>query len=197
MVLVIPFQVTAQPSTMMSSSPSPTVQLASGSFVELTKRPDYDADVLVPLHKAQAEAKAAKEAEEARLADEAAKAAEAARVAQEAARAVQVTQAAVSYYGGNNYSWGQCTWYVANRTSVPSSMGNATAWEYGLINAGWHYGLAPGAVGVSHEGYAGHVVYVEWVQGDAIGISEMNFGGGVGVVSTRVVNSSSFIFLLP
>lgn len=77
---------------------------------------------------------------------------------------------------GNTYSYRQCTWYVASRLDVPSYMGNATNWSYGLANAGWRSGgPRRGAVGVSHAGWAGHVVVAEQVSGDSVLISEYNW----------------------
>lgn len=79
-----------------------------------------------------------------------------------------------TYY--NNYSFLQCTWYVASRISVPEYMGNATNWSWGLTSAGWRTGEPRrGAIGVSHLGYAGHVVLVEGVDGNTVHISEYNY----------------------
>lgn len=163
-------------STQVNTSTPTAIQI--DALVSPPKRLDYEKDVLLPLREAQAKA-----AEEARIA---AQKAEEARL--EAIRARQVS------YGSNDYTAGQCTWYVASRTRVPSSMGNATNWEYGLRNAGWHYGVSVGAIGVSHNGWAGHVVYVEAVNGSQVLISEMNYFGPF-VRSTRVAGIGEFVYL--
>lgn len=142
--------------------------------------------MLIPLRKAQAEA-----AEKARVAAEAA---EKARVAAEqAAREAQAARVRAFATYGNNYTPGQCTWYVASRINVPQSMGNATSWSYGLSAAGWRSGgPIVGAIGVSHAGYAGHVVIVEAVEGGNVLISEMNGPSGPFVVDTRLAPISDF-----
>lgn len=161
----------------------PLAKITSLDFVAPLAQPNYDQAVLVPLHTAEAAA-AAQAAAEALAAQQAAAAAEAARQALIASQTIY----------GNNYDFGQCTYYVAGRVSVPASMGNATNWEYGLLNAGWHYGLAAGSVGVSHNGWAGHVVYVESVTNGVITISEMN-AVGFDRVDTRIASPNEFIWL--
>lgn len=91
---------------------------------------------------------------------------------------------------GNNYSAGQCTWYVASRVSVPSSMGDATSWSYGLSAAGWSRTLAPGSIGVGHVGI-GHVVYVEAVTPIGVLISDMNYAGPF-IVTHRTVSPAEY-----
>lgn len=92
----------------------------------------------------------------------------------------------------DSYSWGQCTDYVASRINVPSFMGNATYWSYGLNASGWRTGdPRRGAIGVSHFGWAGHVVIAEQVEGDRVYISEMNYNGW-NVISYRWVDKSEF-----
>ena len=77
---------------------------------------------------------------------------------------------------GNSYAYRQCTWYVASRVQVPSYLGNATSWSYGLANAGWRQGEPRrGAVGVSHNGSAGHLVVAERVENGQVLISEYNW----------------------
>jgi hypothetical protein len=98
-------------------------------------------------------------------------------------------------YGGNNYTPGQCTAYVASRVNVPSSMGNATNWSFGLSAAGWSRSLAAGSVGVGHIGI-GHVVYVEGVTSSGVSISEMNYAGPF-VVTHRVVGSGEYEWFHP
>ena len=129
-----------------------------------------------------------------------------AREAAEAARRAYLadlarTAALVAPEGtyANSYAWGQCTWYVASRIKVPNYLGNANAWYGGLKALGWREG-APrvGAIGVSFEGYYGHVVIVEQVNGDGtVVISEMNYAGAVGVSDRRLTASSDFVYLYP
>jgi surface antigen len=94
---------------------------------------------------------------------------------------------------GNHFSYGYCTWYVANRRCIPW-FGNAWEW-YGQAQAyGYAVGSTPrvGAVVVWDQrmsGY-GHVAYVESVQGDGFTVSEMNYGAW-GQVDTRFVSYSA------
>lgn len=90
---------------------------------------------------------------------------------------------------GNSFPWGWCTWWVANKRSIPWS-GNAGQW-YGNARAmGYAVGKTPqaGAVYVSWENpYYGHVGYVESVNANgSFTISEMNYVG-FGVVNTRTI----------
>lgn len=81
---------------------------------------------------------------------------------------------------GNSYWYGFCTWYVAEkRNDVPNNWGNAKAWLSSAQKAGWPTGNTPkvGAVLVTSESWAGHVAYVESVDGDNFNISEMNYKG--------------------
>jgi surface antigen len=103
---------------------------------------------------------------------------------------------------GDNFSFGQCTWYVASRRCIPWS-GNARDWYYAAARYGYPEGHTPqvGAAVVFWPGgdgasSVGHVAYVEAV-GPAAGVpagefklSEMNFsgnGGGWDRVSYRVL----------
>ena len=94
---------------------------------------------------------------------------------------------------GNHFSYGYCTWYVANRRCIPW-FGNAWEW-YGQAQAyGYPVGSQArvGAVAVWDQrmsGY-GHVGYVESVQSDGFTVSEMNYNAW-GQVNTRFVPYSS------
>ncbi len=81
-------------------------------------------------------------------------------------------------YGSNGYDYGYCTWYVANRISVPSNWGNANTWAYYAPSSGWSVSKAPvaGAVAQSTAGAEGHVAVVEAVSDDGtmIKYSDMN-----------------------
>ncbi|MCB9834718.1 LysM peptidoglycan-binding domain-containing protein [Candidatus Nomurabacteria bacterium] len=106
-------------------------------------------------------------------------------------------EALTSYSGGyNNYAYGYCTWYVANRRAVPASMGNAANWYYAAQAAGFGVGSQPvvGAVAWTPAGYYGHVAYVEAVEGSQVYISEMNYAGW-GVVSYRWVPANAFSYI--
>lgn len=81
-------------------------------------------------------------------------------------------------YGYNGYDYGYCTWYVANRISVPSNWGNANTWDNLAPMSGWSVSSAPrpGSIAQSNRGYFGHVAYVEAVSpdGSMIKYSDMN-----------------------
>lgn len=107
--------------------------------------------------------------------------------------------------GGNNFPFGQCTWYVATRRHVTWN-GNAVAWWWAAR------GIRPegripiqGAIAVFSGGWFGHVAFVEHVapDGHSFEISEMNFfgapGGGWGRVDHRMISTgdrglSGFIY---
>lgn len=91
-------------------------------------------------------------------------------------------------YGNNGYAFGFCTWYVANRVSVPNNWGNANTWDnYAAITPGWTVSHTPvvGAIGQSNTlSSLGHVAYVEAVSADGsmIKFSDMNNLAGWGRV---------------
>lgn len=96
---------------------------------------------------------------------------------------------------GNSYYWGQCTWYVASKRSVPSNWGNAISWYYNAQRSGFATGSAPqsGAIGWERNN---HVVYVESVNGDGtVTISEMNWGGRPGVLHYRTEPAGRFLYI--
>lgn len=89
-------------------------------------------------------------------------------------------------YGYNGYDYGYCTYYVANKTTVPANWGNAKWWDdgaartpgYGVIYSPGVGEVPAGAIMVSNNGYYGHVAYVEKVLPDgSLQISEMNTVG--------------------
>lgn len=185
-----------------------------GQFVPVADEKDYESDVLAPLKESQAKIAEAARVEAERLAKlksdcdgrggtldgeqcnlpkPVVKAATQSVGSLSAAAAnISSSASSRSVATGNNYAYGYCTWYVANRVAVPSSMGNATNWSYGLAAAGWSRTLAPGSVGVSHLGAAGHVVYAELVTPLGVLVSEMNYSGGWNIVNQRLVSASSF-----
>jgi surface antigen len=76
----------------------------------------------------------------------------------------------------NHFSFGYCTWYVANRRYVPW-FGNAIEWWPNARAYGYPEGQTPqvGAIMVTAESSLGHVAYVESVSGNTFVVSEMNF----------------------
>lgn len=88
-------------------------------------------------------------------------------------------------YGGNLYTYGYCTWYVANRIAVPQNWGNAISWDEGARASGWTVSSVPrpGAIAQSNRGWEGHVGVVEEVREDGyIKYSDMNGLAGWGRV---------------
>jgi len=98
----------------------------------------------------------------------------------------------------NGFSYGYCTWWVANKRSIPWR-GNAAEWWWNARPFGFVKGPTPrvGAVmvmGVSGTSPQGHVAYVESVRSDgSFVVSEMNWwgvpGGGWNRVDYRTVTS--------
>lgn len=113
----------------------------------------------------------------------------------------QARAASVSYYGGfsfgtsavygyNGYVPGYCTFYVANRISVPTNWGNARNWAAGArATAGWTVDSTPrpGSIAqTSRMHWLGHVAVVEEVSedGSEIRYSDMNGLAGFNRVGT-------------
>ncbi len=98
---------------------------------------------------------------------------------------------------GNGFAYGYCTWWVANKRSIPWR-GNAWEWWSNAQRLGFAVGQAPraGAIMVMGAGAGGasgqgHVAYVESVRSDgSFVVSEMNWGGW-GVVNYRTITSRS------
>lgn len=99
---------------------------------------------------------------------------------------------------GNGYAPGNCTYYVKElRPDLPNDLGNANQWYANAKADGFKVGTKPkiGAVGVSYEGWAGHVVYVSKIKKNGnIVITEMNYGG-LWNKNTREVSPSSFVYI--
>jgi surface antigen len=89
-------------------------------------------------------------------------------------------------YGSNGYDYGWCTWYVANKVSVPNNWGNANTWDNGALASGWTVSKVPrpGAIAQTNGPGLGHVAYVEAVSADGtmIKYSDMNGLAGWGRV---------------
>ena len=102
-------------------------------------------------------------------------------------------------FGGNSYTRGYCTYYVASRRSIPGNWGNASQWYYNAIASGYAVGAAPqaGAIAQTADGWGGygHVAYVESVNGGMVTVSEMNYNGGWNRVSSRTVPASTFRYI--
>lgn len=116
-----------------------------------------------------------------------------------------------SGYPGNNYAWGNCTWYVYNREYqighvIASNLGNGGSWganakaqgykTSGTPNAGNMVSFPPGVAGSSP--IYGHVAFVEYVNPDgSFLISEMNVLG-LDKIDYRVIGSpAGCIFINP
>lgn len=97
--------------------------------------------------------------------------------------------------GANLYTAGQCTYYVYDKVggSIGSTWGNANNWANAAAQSGYTVNNTPkaGAVMQTTQGAYGHVAYVENVNNDgSVNVSEMNYNGGPGVVSTRTISAS-------
>ena len=94
---------------------------------------------------------------------------------------------------GNHFTYGYCTWYVANRRCIPW-FGNADEWYANARSYGYPTGSEArvGAVAVwgpgGGYGGVGHVAYVESVQGDGFTVSEYNYTNGWNHYDTRFVS---------
>ncbi len=98
-------------------------------------------------------------------------------------------------YGNNGYTYGYCTWYVANRRTqagkpIPSNLGNAYSWYSLAQRSGLAVGSAPAVGAVLWHRGGNHVAYVESIGEDgSLFVSEMN-APVWGVRSTRTVPAS-------
>lgn len=93
---------------------------------------------------------------------------------------------------GNTYYYGYCTWYAKERRpDLPNMLGNGGQWVANAAARGYATGTTPRAGAIAEM--AGHVAYVEAVNGDGtLVISEMNGPAGFGVVGTRTVSASQY-----
>ncbi|HCT0482460.1 TPA: CHAP domain-containing protein [Staphylococcus pseudintermedius] len=95
----------------------------------------------------------------------------------------------------NLYTVGQCTYYVFDRVggTIGPTWGNASNWASAAAAAGYTVNNRPsaGAILQTTQGAFGHVAYVESVGSDgSIRVSEMNYGYGPGVVTSRTISAS-------
>lgn len=98
----------------------------------------------------------------------------------------------------NLYTVGQCTYYVFDRVggTIGSTWGNASNWASAAAAAGYTVNNRPsaGAILQTTQGAFGHVAYVESVGSDgSIRVSEMNYGYGPGVVTSRTISASQAV----
>ena len=96
---------------------------------------------------------------------------------------------------GNLYTSGQCTYYVFDRVGgkIGSTWGNANNWANAAARSGYTVNNSPakGAILQTSQGAYGHVAYVEGVNSNgSIRVSEMNYGHGAGVVTSRTISAS-------
>ena len=106
-------------------------------------------------------------------------------------------------YGGNGYSYGYCTWHVANRRAaigrpIPRNLGHAVTWASIAAAGGLTVEENPiaGAV-LWHKNYIaggyGHVGFVESIdsKGNAV-VSDMNYSAGWNAESRRTITKAEF-----
>lgn len=92
---------------------------------------------------------------------------------------------------GNTYAAGWCTWYAKEmRPDLPNNLGDAGAWAANARAQGIPTGSTPrtGAIGVM----AGHVAYVESVDGNKVTVSEMGWNYSQGGFNRRTVDAGTF-----
>lgn len=95
----------------------------------------------------------------------------------------------------NLYTAGQCTYYVYDKVGgkIGSTWGNANNWASVAAASGYTVNNSPsqGSILQTSAGAYGHVAYVESVNSDgSITVSEMNYGQGAGVVTSRTISAS-------
>ncbi|NLK11185.1 MAG: CHAP domain-containing protein, partial [Staphylococcus equorum] len=95
----------------------------------------------------------------------------------------------------NLYTSGQCTYYVFDKVGgkIGSTWGNANNWASAAAASGYTVNNSPsqGSILQSSTGAMGHVAYVENVNSDgSVNVSEMNYGQGAGVVTSRTISAS-------
>ncbi|GBG95473.1 hypothetical secreted protein [Ligilactobacillus salitolerans] len=112
---------------------------------------------------------------------------------------------------GNTYAWGQCTWYAKNRASWAGNYwGNGGQWDSSARQQGFTVNNQPavGSLVVFHPGqsvggqwtadsWAGHVAYVESVNGNTITISQggMGFSNPGGPNYQTITNASQYNYI--
>lgn len=171
--------------TPASSSPALKIDI-SALVPPMAEQPSYDVAILEPLRAVQKV-----EADQQVAAD--ALAAQKALIASQQAAAQAAAEVAPTYTSyGSNYTAGQCTAFVASQISVPSGMGNASNWAYGLTSAGWSQGLQVGAIATLNGG--NHVAIVAAIGDGQVEIHEMNGPNGPFTTDYRWVPTSSYSY---
>lgn len=97
--------------------------------------------------------------------------------------------------GGNDYTPGNCTSWVAQNIPVIAGLGNANTWDDRAAALGVPIGSAPkvGAV-AQRDGGLGHVAFVVAIDGELVLISEMN-SLGLYVVDQQWVPASTYRYI--
>lgn len=126
--------------------------------------------------------------------EEAAAQAEAKRI-QDERNAEIARQKAIIY--SNDYDYGQCTWYVATKRSVPGNWGNAGQWLWHAQNLGWPTGATPqlNAIATTSNGFFGHVAFVIGVGQGTVTVSEMNSLSGWDRIDIQTYPASYFYYI--
>jgi LysM repeat protein len=96
--------------------------------------------------------------------------------------------------GGHSFPYGYCTWYVAQKRTIPWG-GNAGTWLYHAKAAGYATGKTPtvGSIMVSSESWWGHVAIVTSVGKDTFTVSEMNYKGWAKKSSRTIAKNNRVI----
>lgn len=168
-----PFGEFAYSDNAIPVEPIRTTKLFSPDSIIIPKQtPNYDKQVLEPLHAAQlAKAEAEKKAAE-----------EKARVEAEQQAAYEADLEATANrvqpfgtYNASSYAYHECVWYIATRIKLYPFLGNANNWPNSLPLYGFRQG-APrkGAIAISEAGFYGHAALVEEVSGSQVLVSEYN-----------------------
>ena len=85
------------------------------------------------------------------------------------------------------------TTYLIVGGKIGSTWGNASNWANAAARAGYTVNNTPkaGAIMQTTQGAYGHVAYVESVNSNgSVRVSEMNYGYGPGVVTSRTISAS-------
>ncbi len=189
-----PFGEYAQSESLSSPDTSVSVRTIKlfnpDSVVEAKTPSSYDQGVLQPLHEAQA--LAAKKAEEERVAAE---------VAEEAAYQNWARSIADRVKPPGTYENGyvplNCTALVASMIKLPSDhLGDADQWASSLSHYGWTVSDIPlvGAIAQSSAGYYGHVGVVMGIEKGHVMVIEEN-AQGLGVIDTTSYPISHFVYI--
>ena len=114
---------------------------------------------------------------------------------QNAPSSSSVSLSSASGSSSNLYTAGQCTYYVYDKVGgkIGSTWGNASNWASAAASSGYTVNntAKAGSILQSSTGAMGHVAYVENVNSDgSVEVSEMNYGQGAGVVTSRTISAS-------